>query len=140
MAFAALTSAITILETIVAWGEDYTRLGRPAVTLIAAGLLWLTGLATVFSFNIWADYHPFAFIPALENKTVFGVLDYLVSNLMMPMGGVFVAMLAGWALPRSASLSELGIKDGPVYRGWRFLVRYLVPAAIGLLLLANLGG
>jgi len=139
MVFAALTSAITILETVVAWGEDYTRFSRKTIALATGLLLWLAGLATVFSFNIWQDFNPLPFIPALADKTIFGVLDYIVSNLMMPLGGMLVAILAGWGLSRKATLSELGIRDGIVYRSWRLLVRYLVPAVIIALFLANLG-
>ena len=78
MAFAALTSAITILGTIVAWGEDYTRFSRRTISMFTGTLLWVVGLATVFSFNIWADIRPAAWIPALSGKTIFGVLDYIV--------------------------------------------------------------
>jgi len=139
MAFAALTSAITILETIVAWGEDYSGLSRRKFSLLTGALLWLIGLGTVFSFNIWADFHPLSGLPALSEKTIFGALDYVVSNLMMPVGGVAVAVLAGWSLSAKASRDELAISNGIVFRSWRFLVRYLVPVAIALLFLANLG-
>lgn len=139
MAFAALTSAITILETIVAWGEDYSGFSRRKIALLTGILLWIVGLGTVFSFNIWEEVYPAAWIPALSEKTLFGVLDYLVSNLMMPIGGVAVAVLAGWSLSRRSSLQELAIGDGRVFKSWRFLVRYLVPVAITLLFLVNLG-
>ena len=140
MAMAALTSAITILETIVAWGEDYTRFSRRQISLVCGVLLWVVGLLTVFSFNYWAGFHPLSFIPALSEKTIFGVLDYLVSNLMMPAGGVAVAIIAGWALSRNASLQELGPISPVAYQAWRLLVRYVVPVAIILLFLINLGG
>jgi NSS family neurotransmitter:Na+ symporter len=139
MAFAALTSAITILETIVAWGEDYTRFSRRTFSLITAALLWVVGLATVFSFNIWQDLRPASWLPALSDKNIFGVLDYIVSNLMMPIGGVAVAILAGWSLSKESSRDELSIEDGLLFRVWRLLVRYLVPLAIVLLFLMNLG-
>ncbi len=139
MAFAALTSAITILGTIVAWGEDYTRFSRRTISMFTGTLLWVVGLATVFSFNIWADIRPAAWIPALSGKTIFGVLDYIVSNLMMPLGGVAVAVLAGWALSRDSSRAELGVIDGRLYTIWRFLVRYVVPLAIASIFIANLG-
>jgi NSS family neurotransmitter:Na+ symporter len=138
MAMAALTSAITILETIVAWGEDYTKLSRRQFSLLCGGLLWVVGLLTVFSFNRWADIHPLGFIPALSDKTFFGVLDYVVSNLMMPIGGVAVAIIAGWSLSRKSSLEELNTSDNALFNIWRFLVRYVVPLAIVLVFLINL--
>lgn len=138
MAFAALTSAITILECVVATVEDYSGLSRRRIVLIVTLLLWLVGLGTVFSFNVWSDVHPLPFIPALADRTVFSVLDYIVSNFMMPAGGVLVAVLAGWGLSRRASLEELGIGDTAIYRIWRLLVRYAVPVAILLVFFTSL--
>jgi NSS family neurotransmitter:Na+ symporter len=139
MAFAALTSAITILETVVAWAEDYTSFSRREISLVTGALLWLVGLATVFSFNDWSEFRLIPFIPALADKTVFGILDYVVSNLMMPIGGVAVAILAGWSLSRSATLEELQTSEGGWYSIWRFLVRYVVPLAVIVIFVINLG-
>lgn len=138
MAFAALTSAITIMECLVAWLEDYTPLSRRMLSLLVALALWLTGLATVFSFNIWSDFHPLSFFPPMADKTVFGILDYLVSNLIMPIGGILLSLLAGWALSRSTALEEFGMGDGVFFKLWRWLVRYLVPVAIAGVFLVNL--
>ncbi len=138
MALAALTSAITILETVVASIEDYSGLSRRKITAIVTGLLWLVGLGTVFSFSDLAEFYPLGFIPAFETKTIFASLDYVVSNFMMPLGGVLIAVLAGWGLAKKASVDELDISDGWIYRFWRLLVRLVVPAAIAFVFLANL--
>ncbi|NNL95841.1 MAG: sodium-dependent transporter [Xanthomonadales bacterium] len=140
MAFAALTSAITILETVVAWAEDYTRFNRRQLACGIGIALWLTGLLTVFSFNAWSDFRLLPFVPALADKTLFGIFDYVVSNLMMPAGGVAVAILAGWSLSAAASREEWGNGSARAYHVWRFLVRYLVPIVIALIFLANMGG
>lgn len=137
LAIAALTSAITILETVVAAIEDYSRFSRGKIVLAIAVLLWLVGLGTVFSFSTLADFFPLSFIPAFEHRNIFQTLDYVVSNFMMPAGGVLIALLAGWGLSRSATLSELQLADRLPYRLWRLLVRYLVPAAIALVFIVN---
>ena len=138
MAVAALTSAITILETIVAAVEDVTNVARPKVVGIVAALLWLVGLATVFSFNVLAEFYPLSFIPAFANRNLFGVLDYVVSNFMMPAGGVLIACLAGWALREDSTREELGMSYGVAFTAWRMLVRFGVPIAIGWVFIANL--
>src|SRR5690606_19653769 len=61
VAVAAFTSAVTLMETIVAWLEEATRLSRGVISLMVGAALWLVGLLTVFSFNIWADFHPLGF-------------------------------------------------------------------------------
>jgi NSS family neurotransmitter:Na+ symporter len=138
MAIAALTSAITIMETVVATVEDYSGMSRRLIVLLVTALLWMAGLGTVLSFSWLADFYPLSFLPAFETRTIFDSLDYLVSNFMMPAGGVLIALLAGWGLSRSASLGELGLADAMPYRLWRLLVRYVVPLAIALVFLVNL--
>ena len=138
MAIAALTSAITILETIVSVIEDFSGMSRRRIVFIITLLLWILGLGTVFSFSSLQDFHPLGFIPSFESRNIFESLDYIVSNWMMPAGGVLVALLAGWGLKRSATLEELQMTDGRLYKTWRFLVRYLVPAAIALVFVVNL--
>ena len=138
MAIAALTSAITILETIVSTIEDFSDMSRRRIVLVVTSLLWIVGLGTVFSFSSLEDFHPLSFIHAFENRNIFESLDYVVSNWMMPAGGVLVAVLAGWGLKRSATLEELQLTDGRLYKVWRFLVRYLVPVAITFVFVVNL--
>ena len=137
MAIAALTSAITILETIVSTIEDYSDMSRHKIVLLVTFMLWAAGLGTVFSFGDLQDFHPLGAIPAFADRNIFESLDYIVSNWMMPAGGVLVALLAGWGLAPSATREELRLPGGAVYRAWHALVRYIVPVAIALVFLAN---
>ena len=106
MAIAALTSAITIMETTVSVIEDYSELSRRRIVAITTLLLWVGGLGTVFSFSSLENFHPLSFIPAFETRNIFEALDYIVSNWMMPAGGVLVALLAGWGLGRKATRED----------------------------------
>lgn len=138
MALAALTSAITILECVVATVEDYSGMSRPRIVVIVVSLLWLAGLGTVFSFNSLESFHPLGFLTAFAERNIFETLDYIVSNFMMPLGGVLIAVLAGWGLRKTSTLDELQVTDNLTYRLWRLLVRWVVPAAIALVLIVNL--
>lgn len=138
MALAALTSAITILECVVAAVEDYSGMGRPAIVAFLVVILWIAGLGTVFSFSTLENFHPLGFISSFSERNIFESLDYIVSNFMMPTGGVLIALLAGWGLKRSSTLDELASSDTYLYRTWLVLVRYLVPAAIASVFIINL--
>ncbi len=138
MAIAALTSAITILETVVVAVEDYSGWSRRRIVPPLLALLLVAGLGTVYSFNTLEGFHPLGFLPPFAERNIFESLDYVVSNFMMPLGGVLVAVLAGWGLRREAVLDELGARGGSAFRTWRLLVRWLVPAAIGLVFVVNL--
>ncbi len=72
------------------------------------------------------------------NKTPFDLIDYLVSNLIMPIGGVAYALFAGWWLQREVQVEELGVGDGAWFKLWLALARVLAPIAIALVLLFNL--
>lgn len=138
MALAALTSAITILECVAAAIEDYSGMSRPKIVAIVTALLWLMGLGTVFSFNTLENYHPLAFLSAFAERNIFESLDYVVSNFMMPFGGVLIALLAGWGLQRSSTLDELQCRDDIWYASWLILVRFVVPIAVTLVFVVNL--
>jgi NSS family neurotransmitter:Na+ symporter len=138
LVFAALTASISLLESIVSHFEETLKIGRRKITIIAGILLWITGLATVFSFNRWANFTPLNMIKPLEGKTLFGLLDYLGSNLLMPVGGILMAVIAGWLISKESSREELKIKDERIFELWRFLIRYVAPAIVLAIFISNL--
>jgi NSS family neurotransmitter:Na+ symporter len=130
LSFAALTATIVIQEPIVALLEEKTRWSRPALAYGTGFLIWLLGFVTVLSFNHWSDVFPLQWLGVESTRTPFELLDYLTSNLMMPLGGLMVALIAGWAMSRTAVREELGLGDGLAFRLWYAATRYLVPVAI----------
>ena len=138
MALAALTSSIVIFEAIVVWLEEYSDWSRRRLAALAGLAIWFAGLATVFSFNIWADIRPLGVFSAFADKTIFDLLDYLVSNLLMPLGGIVVCILAAWVLPAAATRAGAGIASERTYQFWLKLVRYFAPLVIALVFLVNL--
>ncbi len=136
LSFAAVTATTVIFETVVSVLQEYTRLPRRAVVFCAALVIWLAGSLTVLSFNRWSALYPLRFFGISSSKTPFELLDYLTSNIMMPAGGLMVALIAGWALSRQATCRELGMGDGWAFQVWRGLVRYVVPLAIVIIFLS----
>ncbi|MEJ2514796.1 MAG: sodium-dependent transporter [Gammaproteobacteria bacterium] len=132
----ALTSTIAVLEPMVAWAEE-RKIGRRRGALLAGGLAWLLGLATVFSFNAWKDFHPLGAFERFANATIFDLLEFLTTNILLPVGGVLIAVFAGWVISRPALDDELPGFSRALYALWRVLVRYLAPVAIGWVLIAN---
>jgi len=66
------------------------------------------------------------------------LLDYLTSNIMLPLGGVLMAVFAGWLMKKAASEDELTLGAG-AYSIWYFLVRYIIPIAVMLVFLNAIG-
>jgi NSS family neurotransmitter:Na+ symporter len=136
--FSALTSSIAILEPMVSWAEEHERIRRRPAAIVAGAAAWVVGLATVFSFNLWAGWFPLGRFERFRSSTMFDLVDYLTSNVLLPLGGVLIAVFVGWVLSAETTRRELGLRDGRVFRSWRFTLRYLAPIAVGWVLLASL--
>ena len=130
--FAAITSSIAIMEPAVAWVEEHRSLNRKTSAAIVTSCIWLLGIGSVLSFNIWAEVKPVA------GKTIFDLVDYLTANLMMPIGGMLIAIFAGWFMRRNTLADELQISSSWFFQTWRFLIRTVVPLAIAGILVTNL--
>ena len=97
----ALTPTLAGLEPLVAWFQERRGISRARAAFTAAGILWILGLPSVLSFNIWAGWHPFAAIPRLKAMTVFDTLDFACSNLMLTVGALLTVYLNRMAIAES---------------------------------------
>lgn len=127
LVFAAWSSAISIIEPVVAWLMEDRGWSRNRAAVGAGGVTWLLGIATIFSFNIWSDLKWF-------DKTIFDLLDYLTANIMLPLGGLLIALFAGWVMNENHSRGELHLGES-LYEKWLLLIRYVTPLAILLVFL-----
>ncbi|NIP48979.1 MAG: sodium-dependent transporter [Gammaproteobacteria bacterium] len=130
--FAAWTSSISLLEPAVAWLVENRDMKRVNAAALAGLLAWILGIGSVFSFNIWQD-------AKLFDKTYFDIMDYLTSNVMLPLGGLLIAIFSVWLMPRRSSIDELKIGDGLAYKSWRLLARYLAPVGVLIIFLNAIG-
>ncbi|MCY4040592.1 MAG: sodium-dependent transporter [Gammaproteobacteria bacterium] len=135
LAFAALSSSISILEPAVAWIRSRFGLTRIQACAVTALTAFLIGLLSVVSFNVGADHMPEFVRTHLASPTYFDFFDNLTSNFLMPVGAILMSIFVGWRLDRAHLSGELAIKDGNLMRVWLLLLRYIVPLAIlGILL------
>lgn len=127
LAFAAWTSAIGLMEPAVAWIVERFHKTRAQATVMTGLTIWLVGLGSVLSFNVLADFRFLA-------GTIFDNIDYLTSNIMLPLGGLLIVIFAGWVMCRNSTADELG-GSGTLFRAWRLLARFVAPIGILLVLI-----
>ena len=132
LVFAAWTSSISLIEPAVAWLVEKKNMTRVKASVICGLLTWLLGLGTVFSFNLWASY-------TLFEKTFFDLLDFLTSNIMLPLGGLFIAIFVAWRMRENSVRDEMAIVSPRWYRIWRLLLRFVTPVGIFLIFLRVVG-
>jgi NSS family neurotransmitter:Na+ symporter len=128
--FAAITSAIALIEPAVAWLSENRGMSRAAACLWSGAGCWLVGLATIHSFNTDSNLLG-------SGKNFFELLDFITADIMLPVGGILIALFAGWVIKREISEQELEM--GGAYRFWLFAIRYLSPLAVALIFLRAIG-
>ncbi len=135
--FAALTSAISLFEVVVAYIVEKTEGSRLLISILAGLLVWSVGLGSALSSNVLSDFYPLNFGPFAE-QTIFGMLDVLTGNIMLPLSGLLIAIFGGWVVSQPLMQEELGLSDG-LFLVYQILMRFLAPLIIvGLLVMNNL--
>jgi NSS family neurotransmitter:Na+ symporter len=139
LTIAALTSAISLLEVVTAYFVDEKKWKRHNAVLVFGALAFLVGIPSVLSFNLMQDSKIFG-------MNFFDMANYLSSNIMLPLGGLLIALFVGYVWGIDKVLSEL--KQGSekffskynwIISGWVILIKYFAPILIFLVLLQSLG-
>ena len=136
LSFAALTSAISLLEVVVAHFIDDRKWARRTATVIMGTVIWVLGLFSAFSYNLLEN------VTLLEDKEGQGMqildsVDLIATNYMLPIGGFFIALFAGWFIKQQIRDRQLldGRGSRVFYQAWLFVIRYFTPVAVGILIL-----
>jgi NSS family neurotransmitter:Na+ symporter len=130
---AALTSAISLVEVVVAYLCYEWHLSRKRASLLIYITIFLLGSASALSFGPWSGW-------TVGGKILFDLLDYVCTNIMMPAGGLAIAILAGWIARDKfrAQISQVRKYPEGVLRFLTFAVRYLAPVMVLLVLISGL--
>lgn len=133
--FATFTSAFSMLEIIVAAVTKGNSEKRANVTWVTGMLIFLFGIPAALSFGMLGDF-------TLFGKTMFDLSDFLVSNLLMPIGALLIAIFVGFNMPRAVLMEEIsaGSTIGKkIFAGWFLMIKYIVPLAIIIVFLDVIG-
>jgi NSS family neurotransmitter:Na+ symporter len=118
----ALTSAISLLEVVVSSTIDGLGWTRQRAALVMGGAIALLG------------------IPAAWSTDVLGVMDGVANNLFLLTGGLALSLFVGWAMEDPVAEAEAGARGVRWFFLWRFLLRFVVPAILGFVLLDAIPG
>lgn len=116
-------TAISLLEPVVGWFREWIGAPRALTVVITVVGIWLTGLASLFSFNVWAGYHPGGASP-------FRWLELLSGGILIPLVAVLIAAFTGWCMSRRYADSMLGGASGVVRKYWYWVLRLVLPVVV----------
>lgn len=133
LAFAAVTSTISLLEPMVAQLSEEGTLKRTRAAIYTGAGLWFVGVFVALSNNILKDVHPLGWLPIFADMNIEGVINYLSVNVFILLNGLLVSLFVGWSIKRSVTMEEMGLGGSALFKLWFLLVRFVVPIGVGLI-------
>lgn len=133
---AALTSSVSILETVVAYFVDEKNWTRAKAVMVAGGVIFLTGIPASLSFGLLSEFK------IMFGRNYFDLLDHVVSNYFLPLGGLLIALFVGWSWGVKPAIEEVrhGNPSFPTANIWAFIIRFICPLAVFIILFAKFLG
>lgn len=135
LAFAALSSAISLLEVLTAFMIDEKKFDRKKATICMAVAVYIAGIPSALSYSVLAEVKFFG-------MEVFDFLDYVASNFMLPIGGLLIAIYAGFIMDKriaQAEITEEGQGYLAIFNIWYFVIRYIAPILVAVVFLTKIG-
>ena len=133
LAIAALTSAISLLEVVVAYFIDQKGWGRNKAVLVMGGVIFAIGIPSGLSFGLLADFKPLG-------MSFFDHVDNIASNYLLPIGGMMTAIFVGWVWGTREAHKEIERHETTFHWAayWEFVVRYIAPIAVAIVFLSKI--
>lgn len=136
MTFAAFSTILAVFENIISCGMDLFHWSRKKSCIINLFLITVLSLPCVFGYNIWSAFHPMG-----KDTTILDLEDFLVSNVILPIGSLFYLLFCvtrfGWGFEKyreEANIGE-GLKIPIWIRGY---VTYVLPVLLLFLIVKGL--
>ena len=123
--FAAITSSISLIEPAISFLIEENSISRSDASIKIGFLTWFLGIGTILSFNYASEIQ-------ILGMNFFNLLDSFTSKIMLPLGGLLMAIFTGYIVKKKIILDELNISPNK-FMLWRTLVRYVAPIAVTLI-------
>ncbi len=133
LSVAAITSMVGLVEAITAWMQEHRGFERHKSAVAVLSGIAVLSLVSVLSFNVLSHVRVFG-------NDLHAVFDYIPNQILLPLGGLLIAVFAGWFVSRASAREELAMSSDALLDAWRFLVRYVASAAVLVIFLFGIGG
>ncbi len=133
LAFAGITSMVGLIECVNGWLEDSYNMPRHKSALLVVGSIAVLSVLSILSYNVMGDV-------TLGGKNFNDLLDYFSTQILLPLGGLLIAVFAGWIAHKDTTRDELSSLNTWGYQLWRFLIRWVVPPALLVIFVKGIAG
>lgn len=146
MTTAALTTSVALLEAPITYLQRKCRITRLKASVILGFGIWLFGLGVVLAYSVWngegftvALFFGDEAVRLINNAGFHDVLVFISSHLIQPFVALFVCLFVAWKIPREVSHKEFALKRHYSFEIWNYLVRYIVPVLLLIVILGAFG-
>ncbi len=133
LSVAGITSMVGLVECVNAWIEERLGIPRHRSAVLVIGSVALLSIFSILSYNVLGEIR-------FGGRNFNDAMDYFSNQILLPLGGLMIAVFAGWAMTRDASRDELWSMGAGAYELWRFMIRFVVPPALVVIFLTGIGG
>jgi NSS family neurotransmitter:Na+ symporter len=139
LSIAALTSSISLLEVVVSYFVDELKWNRHAAAIVLTTIIFVLGVPSALSYNLLANFKIF-------NLNFFDLVDFIASNILLPLGGLLIAVFVAWIWGYSRAIPNL--KEGAqnlfdsypwIITFWKIFLKYFSPILIFFVFLHSIG-
>ena len=132
LSIAALSSSISLLEPGVAFLSEEGYLSRKNSALAISLFAWSLGIGTALSFNTLSDFE------LISGKNFLDSLDFIANQILLPFGGMMIAIFVGWFMKKELITNELGYVNLIIYKLWRFFIKFIAPTSVALIFISQI--
>jgi len=130
---AGITSMVGLVESVNFWVEERFGIPREKSALLVIVSIAVLSVLSALSYNVISEF-------TLGGNNFNDVLDYFATKVLLPVGGLLIAVFAGWAMKKSSSRDELTTLNSLTYEIWHFLIRFVVPPALVVIFVVGVIG
>lgn len=132
LAVAGITSMVGLIETVTAYFEDRHGFHRHRAAVYVIGAVAALSVVSLLSYNVLSEVR-------LGGLNFNDAMETFSNLILLPLGGLFIAVFAGWIMRSEFSAEELGVSGG-IYRMWQLTTRFVVPPALAIIFFFGVAG
>ncbi len=131
LSVAGITSMVGLVESVNAWVEERFNMPRHKSAVLVVGSIAVFSILSILSYNVMGELN-------MGGMNFNDVMDYFSTKILLPLGGLLIAVFAGWIVKKEATRDELSSLNARFYGIWHFLIRFVVPPAVLVILVMGI--
>jgi NSS family neurotransmitter:Na+ symporter len=143
---AALTTSMALIEGMVSYFQRRFLFSRLKAAVLAGVCIWITGFGSVISYSVWngegftiAIYFGDDAVRIVNNASFHDIMMFASSRIIQPVAALLICLFVAWVIPRETSFRELGLPGNYFYESWNFMIRYITPVLLTVVVLSSVG-